>query len=89
MRIPVRLKEDTALCLYNTRISTEHRLLGRTAWAGTHAVCLRHVHVAVGVVVHLLVDATDRLVAEDPIFILAQWRINATKLWWKNRVMSI
>lgn len=39
--------------------------------AGTYAVCLHHVYIAVCVIVHLLVDTTDGLVAENGVLILA------------------
>lgn len=48
---------------------------------GTHAVCLRNVHVAVGVVVHLLVDVADRLKADDGILVLAQRLVNTAEIW--------
>lgn len=47
----------------------------------THPVRLKHVHVSIGIIVHLLVDAADGLEAEDGILILAQRLINATELW--------
>lgn len=50
-------------------------------FAGTHAVCLRNVHVAVGVVVHLLVDVADRLKADDGILVLAQRLVNTAEIW--------
>lgn len=39
--------------------------------AGTYAVCLCHVYIAVCVIIHLLVDTTDSLVAENGILVLA------------------
>ncbi len=38
---------------------------------GTYAVCLNHVYIAVCVIIHLLVDTTDSLVAEKGVLILA------------------
>ena len=52
---------------------TEHHLLVHDDFfkASTYAVCLYHVYVAVCVIIHLLVDTTDRLEAENANFILA------------------
>lgn len=47
----------------------------------THPVRLKHIHVSIGIIVHLLVDAADGLETEDGILILAQRLINATELW--------
>lgn len=51
---------------------TEHQLLLLLFFqAGTYAVCLNHVHIAVCVIIHLLVDVTDSLIAENGHLVLA------------------
>lgn len=57
-------------------------------FVSTHAVCLHNIHVAVGVIVHLLVDTADGFKAEDGILVLAQWFVNTTEVWRGKRSMS-
>ena len=45
-----------------------------------HLIALLHVYVAIGIVVHLLVDAADSFEAELLIFIVAQGQVDATEL---------
>lgn len=54
----------------------------------THAVCLHDIHVAVGVIVHLLVDIADRFEADDGILVLAQRFVNTAQVWRGKRSMS-
>lgn len=56
----------------------------RTPTAGTHLVALLHVHVAVGIVVHLLVDVADGLEAELLVLVVAQGLVDAAELCWER-----
>lgn len=51
----------------------------------TDPISLRDVHVPVGVVVHLLVNAPDGLETEDGIFVLAERLVDAAQLWKEDR----
>lgn len=68
--------------------STEHQLLLKmNSEVDTYAVCLGHVYIAVCVIIHLLVNTTDRLVAENFILIVAKLLIDATKIYWRIKVI--
>lgn len=51
----------------------------------THLVALLHVHVAVGIVVHLLVDVADGLEAELLVLVVAQGLVDAAELCWGRK----
>lgn len=70
----IDLKLTYSTLIVQTRIPplTEHQLLLMMIfYAGTYAVCLYHVYIAVCVIIHLLVNTTDRLKAENGVVILA------------------
>lgn len=51
----------------------------------TDPIGLQHIHVSIGVVIHLLVNVADGLETEDGIFILAQGLVDAAQLWRGDR----
>lgn len=57
------------------------------SFASTHPICLSHIHIAVGVIIHPLVDTTDGFEGEIGILILAQEHIDAAEVWQRKRVM--
>lgn len=46
----------------------------------TYPISFRNIHVSIGIIVHLLVNAADGFKAEDGVLILAQGFIDAAKL---------
>lgn len=84
MMIPVSLFRLNAdhIWLYKPEYTIQQSIT--SCWwvrfPSTYAVCLGHIYIAVCVIIHLLVDATDSLEAEENILILAKWLINATQI---------
>lgn len=50
----------------------------QSSWS-TNLIALLYVHIAIGIIVHLLVDVADSFKAELLIFIMAQGLVNAAE----------